>query len=94
MPAKAKRRGAQVGRAEIGRSAGRAAGNAGDVPFEIEPAASDCAATGRAMDDLVAVRLTEISDLKAREASFRLLFDGNPIPTALCDLLAIGREGD
>ena len=66
MPAKAKRRGAQVGRAENGRAA------------------------GGAMNDLVAVRLTEISDLKAREASFRLLFDGNPIPTALCDPRSYG----
>ena len=37
------------------------------------------------MNDLVAMRLTDIDDLRAREASFRLLFDGNPIPTALCD---------
>jgi PAS domain-containing protein len=35
--------------------------------------------------DFIAVSLSDISDLKAREASFRLLFDGNPIPTALCD---------
>ena len=29
--------------------------------------------------------LTDIGDLKAREASFRLLFDGNPVPMWLYD---------
>ncbi len=85
MPAKAKRRGAQVGRADNGRAA-----QSRRRPFEIDPGASDRAMTGRAINDLVAVRLTEITDLKAREASFRLLFDGNPIPTALCDPRSYG----
>ena len=29
--------------------------------------------------------LTDIGDLKQREASFRLLFDGNPVPMWLYD---------
>lgn len=32
------------------------------------------------MGDLVAVTLTDVTELKAREASFRLLFEGNPMP--------------
>ncbi len=95
MPAKAKRRGTQAGKAEIGKAeAGRAAANAarngGDARFEIDPATKGAAMNDRDMDDLVAVKLAEISDLKAREASFRLLFDGNPIPTALCDPKSYG----
>lgn len=43
-----------------------------------------------AMGDLVAVTLTDISDLKAREASFKLLFDGSPVPTVLCDPESLG----
>lgn len=35
--------------------------------------------------DLVAMTLTDVSDLKAREESFRLLFEGNPVPMFLCD---------
>jgi diguanylate cyclase (GGDEF)-like protein/PAS domain S-box-containing protein len=67
MPAKAKRRGAQLQRAEI------------------ERAALNDAVGYPSCDDRTAERCAEIADLKAREASFRLLFDGNPIPTALCD---------
>jgi diguanylate cyclase (GGDEF)-like protein/PAS domain S-box-containing protein len=35
--------------------------------------------------DLLSVTLTDIGDLKQREASFRLLFDGNPVPMWLYD---------
>ena len=35
--------------------------------------------------DLLAVTIADITDLKAREASFRLLFEGNPIPMWLFD---------
>ncbi len=35
--------------------------------------------------DLLSMTLTDIGDLKAREASFRLLFDGNPVPMWLYD---------
>ena len=35
--------------------------------------------------DLVAVTLTDVGDLKAREASFRLLFENNPLPMWLVD---------
>jgi len=38
-----------------------------------------------AIGDLVAMTLTDISSLKAREESFRLLFEGNPVPMFLCD---------
>jgi len=37
------------------------------------------------MGDLVAMTLTDVSSLKAREESFRLLFEGNPVPMFLCD---------
>ena len=33
-----------------------------------------------AVGDLLSMTLTDIGDLKRREASFRLLFDGNPVP--------------
>jgi len=35
--------------------------------------------------DLLSVTLTDVGDLKARENSFRLLFDGNPVPMWLYD---------
>ncbi|MGB7102114.1 MAG: EAL domain-containing protein [Xanthobacteraceae bacterium] len=35
--------------------------------------------------DLLSMTLTDIGDLKRREASFRLLFDGNPVPMWLYD---------
>ena len=35
--------------------------------------------------DLLSMTLTDIGDLKQREASFRLLFDGNPMPMWLYD---------
>ncbi len=35
--------------------------------------------------DLLSVTLTDVGDLKQREASFRLLFDGNPVPMWLYD---------
>jgi len=35
--------------------------------------------------DLLSMTLTDIGDLKQREASFRLLFDGNPVPMWLYD---------
>ncbi len=35
--------------------------------------------------DLLSITLTDIGDLKQREASFRLLFDGNPMPMWLYD---------
>jgi len=38
-----------------------------------------------AIGDLVSVTLTDIGQLKEREASFRLLFDGNPVPMWLYD---------
>jgi PAS domain S-box-containing protein len=35
--------------------------------------------------DLLSMTLTDIGDLKQREASFRLMFDGNPVPMWLYD---------
>ncbi len=35
--------------------------------------------------DLLSLTLTDIGDIKQREASFRLLFDGNPVPMWLYD---------
>jgi diguanylate cyclase (GGDEF)-like protein/PAS domain S-box-containing protein len=37
------------------------------------------------IDDLLSLTLTEVGELKRREASFRLLFDGNPVPMWLYD---------
>ncbi len=38
-----------------------------------------------AVGDLLSMTLTDIGELKEREASFRLLFDGNPVPMWLYD---------
>ena len=38
-----------------------------------------------AMGDLVALTVTDVGDIKQREASFRLLFDHNPMPMWLTD---------
>ena len=38
-----------------------------------------------AVGDLLSMTLTDIGDIKQREASFRLLFDGNPVPMWLYD---------
>ncbi|MGB7036759.1 MAG: diguanylate cyclase, partial [Xanthobacteraceae bacterium] len=38
-----------------------------------------------AVGDLLSMTLTDVGDLKQREASFRLLFDGNPVPMWLYD---------
>ncbi len=67
----------------------------GSARFEIETASASNETThfsvnASAMGDLVAVTLTDISDIKAREASFRLFFDGSPMPTALCDPESFG----
>ena len=35
--------------------------------------------------DLLSITLTDVTDLKLRETSFRLLFDGNPVPMWLYD---------
>jgi len=37
------------------------------------------------MEDLLSLVLTDIGDIKQREASFRLLFDGSPVPMWLYD---------
>jgi len=37
------------------------------------------------MGDLVGMTLTDVTDLKQREASFRLLFEHNPMPMWVCD---------
>jgi diguanylate cyclase (GGDEF)-like protein/PAS domain S-box-containing protein len=68
----------------------RVAQNGGGARFEMDNAfgprqAAHLSVNASAMGDLVAMTLTDISDIKAREASFRLLFDGSPIPTAVCD---------
>jgi hypothetical protein len=39
--------------------------------------------------DLLSATLTDISALKQREASFRLLFDSNPVPMWLYDLVSL-----
>jgi diguanylate cyclase (GGDEF)-like protein/PAS domain S-box-containing protein len=47
------------------------AGEAGDIHLKV-----GSSPTG----DLLSITLTDITDLKLRETSFRLLFDGNPVP--------------
>ena len=37
------------------------------------------------VNDLLSVTLTDVSELKRREASVKLLFDGNPVPMWLYD---------
>ncbi len=39
----------------------------------------------RAIGDLIAVAMTDVGDIKAREESFRLLFDNNPLPMWLVE---------
>ncbi len=63
--------------------------NGGSARFEVEAdfgagEETHLSVNASAMGDLVAVTMTDISDIKAREASFRQLFDGSPTPTALC----------
>jgi diguanylate cyclase (GGDEF)-like protein/PAS domain S-box-containing protein len=43
--------------------------------------------------DLLSATLTDISALKQREASFRLLFDSNPVPMWLYDLVSLAFVG-
>src|SRR6185295_17531728 len=38
-----------------------------------------------AAGDLISATLTDVSDIRQREDSFRLLFDGNPVPMWLYD---------
>ncbi|HEV2558585.1 MAG TPA: ATP-binding protein [Microvirga sp.] len=63
------------------------AGEAGE--FELSYPASDgpvhLKVSAGAIGDLLAVTLTDVGDLKEREASFRLLFDDNPMPMWLYD---------
>jgi diguanylate cyclase (GGDEF)-like protein/PAS domain S-box-containing protein len=57
--------------------------------FETTIAAADCKTHLKieiaAIGDLLSVTLTDIGAIKQREESFRLLFDGNPVPMWLYD---------
>lgn len=57
--------------------------------FEVEIAADDgtmyLRISAAAIGDLVAVALTDVTGLKQREQSFRLLFDNNPMPMFVVD---------
>ena len=69
--------------------------NGGSSRFEIDHASGpgenvQLTVNATAIGDLIGMTLTDISDIKAREASFRLLFDGSPMPTALCDPESFG----
>jgi diguanylate cyclase (GGDEF)-like protein/PAS domain S-box-containing protein len=46
-----------------------------------------------AVGDLISATLTDIGELKRSEASFRLLFDGNPVPMWLYDPETLGFVG-
>jgi diguanylate cyclase (GGDEF)-like protein/PAS domain S-box-containing protein len=52
------------------------AGDSGDIHLKV-----GISPTG----DLLSITLTDVTDLKLRETSFRLLFDGNPVPMWLYD---------
>jgi diguanylate cyclase (GGDEF)-like protein/PAS domain S-box-containing protein len=52
---------------------------------EDAPSESHLHAGVASVGDLLSVTLTDVGDLKEREASFRLLFDGNPVPMWLYD---------
>ncbi len=69
--------------------------NGGSSRFEIDRASGpgenvQLTVNAMAIGDLIGMTLTDISNIKAREASFRLLFDGSPMPTALCDPESFG----
>ena len=64
--------------------------NGGSVQFELDypvPTGGKLHlnVSASAMGDLLTVTLTDIGDLKARETSFRLLFEGNPVPMWVYD---------
>ncbi|MCW6510750.1 sensor domain-containing protein [Lichenifustis flavocetrariae] len=57
--------------------------------FELEIAVgsneSCLAARASLLDDLIFLTLTDVTELKAREAGFRLMFEANPVPMCLVD---------
>ncbi|HEY8006747.1 MAG TPA: EAL domain-containing protein [Methylocella sp.] len=55
-----------------------------DYPLE-SPGRAYLSISVSAIGDLLAMTMTDVSRLKAREESFRLLFEGNPVPMFLCD---------
>ncbi|HEY0236829.1 MAG TPA: EAL domain-containing protein [Afipia sp.] len=59
-------------------------GSASDQ-FEIGDETATLKVSAAATDDLLALTLTDITDLKRREQSFRLLFDSNPMPMWVFD---------
>ena len=54
--------------------------------FEVSDDTSTLKISAAPVGDLLALSLTDVTDLKRREQSFRLLFDGNPMPMWVFDV--------
>ena len=56
-----------------------------ETPLVLDGADIHLSVSIAAADDLISATLTDITDIKRREESFRLLFDDNPVPMWLYD---------
>jgi len=56
-----------------------------ELPLTIEDAEIHLSVSIAAVGDLISATLTDVTEIKRREESFRLLFDGNPVPMWLYD---------
>ena len=54
--------------------------------FEVSDDASTLKISAAPVGDLLSLSLTDVTDLKRREQSFRLLFEGNPMPMWVFDI--------
>jgi diguanylate cyclase (GGDEF)-like protein/PAS domain S-box-containing protein len=61
-----------------------------EVAREIGGATAHLRVAASPMDDLIGVTLTDVTALKEREASFRLLFENNPMPMWVHDPRTLG----
>ena len=56
-----------------------------ELPVTIEGREAHLSVSVAAAGDLISATLTDVTEIKRREESFRLLFDGNPVPMWLYD---------
>lgn len=61
--------------------------------FEVGTATGTLKLSAAAVGDLLSLTLTDVTDLKRREQSFRLLFDSNPMPMWVFDVETRGFSG-